>query len=311
MSILLRVLGVLILLAVALIAAFVWFSRPVSTEQAVAEWMGENDRMVEVNGESWRIRESGLVGAPVFVMVHGFSHSLEAMDVLAERFNASHRVIQIDLPAHGLTGPRADNGYSPVAMSVELGALLEELQTGPVVLLGHSLGGLVSWNLAADRPELVNALILSASGGYPNLGVGDEPAEIPTAMRLYLTQAPMAMVEAANALNYFDPSKMTDAEVERIQAMLKIEGNGQALISLLEQFTLPDPTERLSRITAPTLVVWGQEDAFVPVEHAQRFATDIDQAQVAVIENAGHRVIQEQPDEVTQAINTFLSARAD
>ncbi|MFW5660218.1 MAG: alpha/beta fold hydrolase, partial [Oceanicaulis sp.] len=238
---LLRILGALILIAVALIAAFAWLTRPVDPSEAQAAWMTPEDRMVEVGGERWRVRESGPQGAPAMVLLHGFSYSLESLEPLADALETDHRVIRFDLPGHALTGPREDGAYSVDATVDQVGALLDAIAPERFVLGGHSLGGLVAWRYAAAHPERLDGLVLIAPGGYPNLGVGDEPAPVPQQIRLYLTAAPLAGVEAATGALYANPERVTDVQVERIQAMMRIEGVGPALISRLEQFTLPDP----------------------------------------------------------------------
>ncbi|MFW6300274.1 MAG: alpha/beta fold hydrolase, partial [Oceanicaulis sp.] len=172
---LLRILGALILIAVALIAAFAWLTRPVDPSEAQAAWMTPEDRMVEVGGERWRVRESGPQGAPAMVLLHGFSYSLESLEPLADALETDHRVIRFDLPGHALTGPREDGAYSVDATVDQVGALLDAIAPERFVLGGHSLGGLVAWRYAAAHPERLDGLVLIAPGGYPNLGVGDEP----------------------------------------------------------------------------------------------------------------------------------------
>lgn len=305
---LLRILGALILLAVLAIGLFVWLSQPVSQQAAESAWFGENDRYVTVEGEQWRIRQTGPQTGETLVLIHGFSHSLEGMDALAAQLNDTYRVIQIDLPAHGLTGARSDGIYDPVSISAHVSALLKEITDEPLILLGHSLGGLVSWNLAVDNPDQVSHLILLAPGGYSINGVGDDPVPVPTAMRFFLSQAPRAGVELGTTALYHDPSKLTDAQIDRIQAMMKIDGNGEAMIALLEQFTLPDPNPRLRQISAPTLIIWGSSDAMVPAMHGPRFDAAIPNARLVLINEAGHMINEERPDGVADAIRGFLSS---
>lgn len=303
---LLRILGALILLAVIVIAAFAWLMRPVDVSEAAARWMTPEDRMVEAAGETWRVRESGPEGAPAVVLIHGFSHSLESLEPLADALEADHRVIRFDLPGHALTGPREDAAYSVEATVDQVGALLDEIAPRTFTLGGHSLGGLVAWRYAAAQPDRVERLILIAPGGYPNLGVGDEPAPVPQQVRLYLTAAPMAGVEAATAALYADPSRISESQLERIHAMMRIEGVGPALVSRIEQFTLPDPNPALREINVPALVVWGQRDAMISPQHGPRFAAAMPDARLVLIEDAGHMPVEERPEATAQAVRAFL-----
>ncbi|MGJ3230491.1 MAG: alpha/beta fold hydrolase [Oceanicaulis sp.] len=304
---LLRILGALILIAVVVIALFAWLMQPVDRSEAQARWMTQEDRMVEAAGQSWRVRESGPEGAPAVVLIHGFSHSLESLEPLADALEADHRVIRFDLPGHALTGPREDRAYSVSDTVDQVAALLEEIAPDRFVLGGHSLGGLVAWRYAAQAPERVAGLVLIAPGGYPNLGVGDEPAPVPQQVKLYLTAAPMAGVEAATAALYADPSRITEAQLERIHAMMRVEGIGPALVERIEQFTLPDPNPILRTIEAPALIIWGQRDAMISPEHGPRFAAAMPDAELVLIDDAGHMPVEEQPEATAQAVRAFLA----
>ena len=258
---LLRILGGLILLAVLVIAFFAWTLRPLDAGAVQSQWMTEADRFVTIAGEDWRVRETGPENAPALVLIHGFSHSLESWDAMAAELDDRYRIIRFDLPGHGLTGPRDDKAYAVPDTVAQVSALLDDIAPESFALGGNSLGGLIAWRYAADHPDRVTHLVLMDPGGYPNLGVGDEPAPIPDAMRAYLTLAPEAGVQYATSTLYADPSKVTPEQLERIRAMMRVEGNGQALIERIEQYTLPDPNPDLARISAPTLILWGDSDA--------------------------------------------------
>jgi pimeloyl-ACP methyl ester carboxylesterase len=204
-SVLLRILGGVILLAVLIIALFAWMLRPLDADAVAAQWMTSEDRFVTVDGERWRVRESGPETAPALVLIHGFSHSLEAWEPWADRLDDDYRIIRFDLPGHGLTGPRADAAYSVPDTVAQVSALLDAIAPDTFTIGGNSLGGLVAWRYAADHPEHVSGLVLVSPGGYPNLGVGDEPAPVPDAVRTYLTLAPQPGVAAATAALYADP----------------------------------------------------------------------------------------------------------
>ena len=304
---LLRILGALILVAVILIAVVAYLMRPQSIDDAAAQWMTGEDRFVEAAGQTWRVRESGAADAPALVLIHGFSHSLESLEPLADALEADWRVIRFDLPGHALTGPRADGAYAVQDTVAQVGALLDEIAPETYALAGHSLGGLVAWRHAAAAPDAVSALILIAPGGYPNLGVGDAPAPAPAVVKLFLTAAPEAGVAAATAGLYADPARLTEAQIDRIHGLMRVEGVGEALIARLEQFTLPDPNPDLQTIAAPTLIVWGQRDAMISPEHGPRFAAAIPNARLALIEDAGHLPVEEQPDVTAEAIRAFLA----
>jgi len=304
---LLRILGALILIIVVLIALVAFLLQPPSLDDVRAEWMGDNDRLVEAADMQWRVRETGPAGAQAIVLIHGFSHSLESFEAIAEALDEDYRVIRFDLPGHALTGARADGDYSVEATVEQVAQLLEVIAPEEFAIGGNSLGGLVAWRYAAANPETVSHLVLISPGGYPNLGFGDAPAPVPAAVRLFLTTAPDAGVAAATATLYGDPSRMSEEEVERIGALMRIDGVGAALVERIEQFTLPDPNPMLRTIDAETLIIWGAADQMIPAAHGPRFAAAIPEASLLLIQDAGHMAQVESPAQVTEAIRALLA----
>ncbi|WP_241095068.1 alpha/beta fold hydrolase [Marinicauda algicola] len=302
----LRVLGVVILLAVIAIAWIAFLSRPVDTGEIRDEYLLGSDRYVEAAGIAWRVRETGPEDGPALVLVHGFSHSLEAFDPWAERLDEAYRVIRFDLPGHGLSGRPQDADYSNAATVEQVGALLDEIAPERFALGGNSLGGLLAWRYAAQNPDRVAALVLVSPGGYSINGVTEEPVEVPPGVAFYLRSAAEPMVRAALSALYADPSKLTGQEVERVTAYMQREGNGEAMVARLEQFTLPDPEPVLSGIETPTLILWGEQDAMIPAEHGARFAAVMANARLVTYEDAGHVAMQELPDATAAEVEAFL-----
>lgn len=303
---LLRILGGVLLIIIAIVAFVAWSLRPIDADAARSAWMTSEDRIVTLDGEDWRVRESGPENAPTLVLIHGFSHSLEAWEPWADRLDQDYRVIRFDLPGHGLTGPRADEAYSVSDTVAQVSALLDEIAPDQFIIGGNSLGGLVSWRYAAENPQSVTGLVLVSPGGYPNLGVGDEPAPIPDAVRTYLSLAPEPGVAAATAALYADASRITPEQLDRIHAMMRVEGNGPAMISRIEQFTLPDPNPVLNTISAPSLIIWGDSDAMISPTHGPRFNAALENSQLLLIESAGHMAMEEQADVTADAVRAFI-----
>jgi pimeloyl-ACP methyl ester carboxylesterase len=306
MSVFLRLLGALILIIVAGVAAISFLSQKPELDEMRSEWMGPNDRLVEAAGMRWRVRETGPDDAPALVLIHGFSVSLESFEAVSDRLDDTYRVIRFDLPGHALTGPRDDQAYSVEDTVEQVAALLDVIAPEQFAIGGNSLGGLIAWRYAATHPETVTDLILVSPGGYPNLGVGDEPAPLPAPVRFYLTTAATPAVRAATEQLFADPSRLSDEEVERIASLMRVEGVGEALVQRIEQFTLPDPNPMLRTIAADTLIIWGGQDAMIPPLHGPRFAAAIAKSELLLIRDAGHMPQLETPDDVSAAIRERL-----
>ncbi|OLF81159.1 alpha/beta hydrolase [Maricaulis sp. W15] len=315
-----------LLLGLALLAGLVvfWLQRenadapdPVGDDIGVAAipvmidspWWGESDRLVDVDGVMTRVRIDGPDDAPVLVMVHGFSHSLESWDAWAADLSADYRVVRMDLPGHGLTGPDPQSRYS-VPQTVEfLDQLMAELDIPEATLVGNSLGGLASWRLAVAHPDRVNRLVLLAPGGYSINGVTEEPVAVPMPVRFYLTQAPQPVIHAATQALFGDAARMPEGMSDRVYALMQGDGVGEAMIERLEVFTLPEPSADLARIDVPTLILWGEADRVVPPSLGPLMAATIPQAQLITYPGLGHVVHEEAPDQTVADMRAFLAAQ--
>lgn len=301
--------AILVLLGVsALIAGgFYWqATKGVSASDLEAQYATSDDRFVVIGGARVRIREEGDPSAPPIVLIHGFTHSLETWDGWAEALKPDYRVIRYDLLGHGLTGPDPEKRYAPTERAAFLGDIFDALEIENAAVAGNSLGGLAAWRFASDNPDRVNALILISPGAYSLNGVGNEPAEIPAAMKAYLLTAPEAGVRASAGLIYADDSKITEARISVMRDMIRRKGNGEAMINSLEEFTLPDPSSALARIEAPTLILWGEGDILIPIEQGRKIELAIPHAQLIAYPGVGHAAQEEAPAQTVADAIAFL-----
>ncbi len=276
---------------------------PVPAASIESPYWSEADRLVEVDGMMARVRVEGPEEAPVLVLVHGFSFSLESWDDWAADLSADYRVVRMDLPGHGLTGPDPEQRYS-VSETVDfLAGVMDALEIERAHLVGNSLGGLVAWRYAADHGERVETLVLLAPGGFSINGVTEEPVEVPMAVSFYLNQAPEAMVAAASRGLFGDPARMSADLPGRVHALM--QGNGPALVQRLGVFTLPDPQADLARVDAPVLLLWGERDAMVPVAHAALFEAALPRSQTVLYPDLGHVVHEEAPARTLADVRAF------
>ena len=282
-------------------------SKGVAPATLEAKYVSANDRFVMVDGARVRIRLEGPTGAPVVLLVHGFTHSLETWDAWAAALSENYRVIRYDLLGHGLTGPDPKKRYAPAERAEFVGDVMDALGVERAFVAGNSLGGLAAWRFAAAYPDRVAGLILISPGAFPLNGVSDEPAEIPAAMKAYLLTAPEAGVRASAQIIYADDSKITDARIDVMRDMIRRRGNGEAMIASLEEFTLPDPTALLATITAPTVVLWGEGDIVVPTAQGAQFVAALPGARLITYPGVGHAAQEEAPDETVRDAGAFIA----
>jgi pimeloyl-ACP methyl ester carboxylesterase len=258
---------------------------------------GYQERDVRVRGTSVRLLESGS-GSPLLYLHHAGDPGLwtPALAALAGHYAVCR-------PDHPGFGASEDIGHvdSVHELAFFYLDLLDELGHEQVVLAGSSFGGWLAADLAAIEPGRVSRLVLAGPAGLRAAApVPDifllSPPEL-AELSFHTSAARSAALEQAATLAD-DPA--------RHQRYLRDRG---ACAHLAWNPYLHDPKleHRLHRITAPALILWGAQDRIFPVSHARRWAELLPGARLAVIDEAGHLPLAEQPDAAAQAILTFCA----
>lgn len=305
--------GVLFFGSIAVIATWAP-DQPV--DQLKARWARPPSRFLEVNGLNVHLRDEGPHNDPApIVLLHGTSASLHTWEGWAQALRDKRRVIRVDLPGFGLTGPNAANDYSIETYVQFVRALMDKLDVQRFVLGGSSLGGQIAWAAAAAMPDRVERLILVDASGYPAESLA-MPQTIPLGFRLAATPGlrllaqytlPRGVVESSVREVYGNPAKVTPELVDLYADMALRAGNRKALVRRLEQGYAGD-VALLKQIKAPTLVLWGGKDRLLPVELAERFARDIAGAKLVVFEDLGHLPHEEDPARTVAEVRRFLGS---
>ncbi|MGD9811345.1 MAG: alpha/beta fold hydrolase [Sphingobium sp.] len=264
------------------------------------------DRHVSVDGVSYRVREEGPRDAPVILLIHGFSFSLESWDAWAADLSRDYRVIRFDLAGHGLSGTAPDGRYDADQRIERILVLMDRLGIRHATIAGNSYGGLLAWRIAAQHPQRVDHLILVDSAAFSINGVTDTPAPVPAGMLAYLLDPQPEMVRASAGLIFANVAALPQRRLEMMRDMIARPGNGAALVAHLEQFTLPPPEAQLARIAAPTLILWGSEDRVIPVEQSHRLNQAINGSRLEVFDGVGHAPQEEASDASLAAVRKFI-----
>jgi len=262
-------------------------------------------RYLLVDGTRTRYLDAGH-GPPV-VFLHGLGASMYAWRKnLAAVAAAGFRVIAFDNRGFGLSdkppAPYDNAAYAQLAV-----ALMDSLEIPAAVLVGHSMGGAIAAEVAIEYPQRVRGLVLVGSAG---LGTR-EPLLFRVARWPVLGSAVVALRGrglTARLLKstYFDPSKVTEADVDQYYAPVALPGYGRALRAALRQFDFDGLEGRLDRIVAPTVVLWGEEDRWVPLGVGRALASGITRSAFVSVPRAGHSVQEESPEDVNHLVIRFL-----
>jgi pimeloyl-ACP methyl ester carboxylesterase len=254
------------------------------------------------------IRDTGPREAPAVILLHGFGSSLQTWNDWQPALAHNHRVISLDLPGFGLTGPDASGDYSDARALAVLLALMDQLRISKAAFIGNSLGGKLAWLMAATHPERVSALVLISPDGYASPGFDyNKPPEVPLAMRLLPYVLPSFMLRPSLASAFANPARLTPALYTRYRDMMLAPGVRRAIVARLAQVLLLPPEPLLRRITAPTLLLWGEQDGMIPVTNAADYATAIPNAKLVTLPNLGHVPQEEAPELTLKPVAAFLA----
>ena len=285
--------------------------RPV--EALVPRWGASPSRFVDLGALRVHVRDEGPRADPLpIVLVHGTSASLHTWEGWAGALRGERRVISMDLPGFGLTGPAPERDYSIAAYVRFLAALLDALEVRRCVLAGNSLGGEIAWQFALAYPDRVARLVLVDAAGYP---VGER--SVPLAWRLAAIPGlgwvtthvlPRGLVQAGLEGVYGDPGRVGPELVDRYYELSLRAGNRAALQDRLRYLGAGADATRIASVRTPTLIVWGGADRVIPPAHAGRFAHDIAGSRQVVLDGLGHVPHEEDPSRSLAAVRDFLDA---
>jgi pimeloyl-ACP methyl ester carboxylesterase len=272
-----------------------------------ARYLAAPSDLREIDGVRLHVRDEGPRTAPALVLLHGLGSSLHTWEPWTRALSPEWRVIRPDLPGHGLTGAAPDGDYSDERAHRLLEALLDSLAVDRVTLVGHSMGGRLAWSFAAEHPDRIDRLVLIAPDGFASPGFEyDRPAEVPAVLGLMRWVLPAPLLRANLTPAYADPSRISDDTFRRYQDLLLAPGNRQATLDRLRQTMLRNPAPRLARITAPTLLLWGEADAMIPISNAADYARLMPNATLVRLPGLGHVPFEEAPMIALEPLLAFL-----
>ena len=262
---------------------------------------------IEVEGVRVHLRDTGPRDAPVVILLHGFGSSLHTWEAWSQVLEARHRVIRYDQSGAGLTGVDPTGDYSDARGMRVLLALMDRLGVERADLVGHSMGGRVAWRFAALHPERVRKLVLVSPDGFASHGIEYNKAPaVPMLFRLVKYVMPRPLFRPNVAAAYGDPSLLTDAVVQRYYDLMRAPGVRAALVARGEQLVLPEPLPILRTIRAPTLLLWGEKDAMIPIDNAADYLAALPDARLKPLPGIGHVPQEEVPVASVQLVAEFL-----
>jgi pimeloyl-ACP methyl ester carboxylesterase len=266
---------------------------------------------------------------PTLVFVHGFCLDMGTFHFQRSEFAGRYRCVLYDQPGHGRSGKLAKGEYSIEQLGADLRAVIESAApTGPLVLVGHSMGGMTIMSLVEQWPELFRervagvVLIATSAGkldevtfGFPHVVARFRRPLMPLLQRT--GQITASMVDRARksatdlawlltrryGFGADRPSPALVSYVERMNSSTSVDTIARYLRTLSSHARLLvlGPLRDV-----PVLIVCGDHDLLTPLDHSREIASVLPEAELVVIEGGGHVVLLERAEEVDEAIEEFL-----
>ena len=264
---------------------------------------------VSVDGVTLHVRDDGPKGAPAIVLLHGFGASLHTWEPWAQALAKDFRVIRFDAPGSGLSAPDPSSDYSDARSFELLIALMDDLGLQRASIVGHSIGGRIAWTFAAKHPQRVDKLVLVSPDGFasPGFEYGKAP-EVPAVLQMMRVVLPRAVLRMNLKPAYVDPQALTEPLLDRYHDLLRAPGAREAMLQRMRQMVLTDPASRLRTIQAHTLLLWGEQDAMIPLSNAQDYLQAINGSRLVTLPGVGHLPQEEAPDRALEPVRAFLGS---
>ncbi len=301
----------IVLIGLIAIISLLFGHRDIPLEDLKARYATAPSEFITMGGMDVHFRDEGPKTDSIpLVFIHGTGASLHTFESWVKNLKEKHRVLRMDIPAFGLTGPFPGRDYSMANYISFIKGFLDAKGIKKCHLGGNSLGGRIAWGFTVEHPEMVEKLILIDAAGYPikpkSIPIGFKIAQIPLLNKIMTYITPKSMVKSSVENVYADKSKVSDEIVNRYFDLTLRAGNRQALVDRMTLLTDSVSIKELKTIQQPTLVLWGAEDYLIPVSVAQRFHEDLPNDTLVIMPNVGHVPMEEQPEESLAILSDFL-----
>ena len=318
-----RILKYFLLLTLILLAFIIYNSVyfDIPKESVIAKHAKGASEFIELkDGSLIHVRDEGNKNGNTLVLIHGSNGSLFNFESMNKFLINDFRVVSLDLPAHGLTGPVNSNNYSFDGFIRVINEVLEIKKINQFFLAGHSMGGRVVWNYTIDYPEKVSGLIIIGSlflaneKEYREFQSDNKPPivfklfEIPFFRMLLGYITPRIMVSQVAKQMVYDQTIMTDELIDQFHEIILLEGSREAMgyvIVNTDKNIVADP-KLLQEINVPTMILHGEEDNVIDVRYNKHFLENIPDINLISYSKVGHMPPMEIPEVLANDIKKFI-----
>jgi len=232
----------------------------------------------------------------VLLLLHGLFGALSNFSSIIDYFSKSFNVIVPILPI-------LDSPIHRVSLSVlvdHVSDFVEFKGLEQVNILGNSLGGHIALLYSIAKPEKINSIILTGSSGLFENSLGST----------FPKRGDYEFIKTKTQDIFYDPEIADKELVDEVYDIVNDRNKAIRVIATAKSAVRHNLGDKLHLISAPTLLVWGQEDKVTPPFVAEKFHEHIENSQLFFVEKCGHAPMMEKPDEFNNLLATFLNELA-
>ena len=289
--------------------------RPIPLEKLKEKYCDADSRFISIDGLDVHYRDQGR--GPVLVLIHGVCASLHTWEGWYEELKYHYRIIRLDMPGWGLTGPSRDEDYLGDAMNLFLDKFFDALGIDRFYLAGNSLGGYYSWYYAAHRPGRVKKLVLLDPIAYnQSLPYEFRLAQIPgTSFVINNIMLPRFLIQSSIRRLYGRPERITDHVHDVYWELLQRKGNRRTLSKVFNMIAAMSRSDTVyldvKKIKLPVLMAWGKQDIWSRwKETIEEWKRDLPHAELVLYDWCGHMPMEEIPVESARDAHAFFLKKA-
>lgn len=282
-----------------------------SIDQLRQRYGDEQSRYITIKGVEVHYKDEG--SGPVLLMVHGSQSTLRTWDRMTERLKSRYRIVRFDIPGYGLSGRVSDEAAANVTPEDIAEGLVDALDITRLTGIGVSSGGTMVTYLAARRPDLVERLILS-----------NMPSDPVKTDHLVMPESFLAAQRRFQATRYYDQDFWVQylgffsGDPERISQKTLIEywdfnrrvpeDHPIAMVARIGDGV--EAREKMARVTAPALLIWGTADKLLPEVAADALEGYLPNSQISrvLMPDVGHYPPLEVPDRFADLSAAYIES---
>jgi pimeloyl-ACP methyl ester carboxylesterase len=243
------------------------------------------------------------------VLLHGFLSSSFCYRKLIPFLKKDFNIICVDLPPFGKSGKHHHYKYSYSNIAKTVLELVEYLGFDSYILIGHSMGGQIALNMMIQKPERVKKGILLCCSGY--LKRTSKPLILSSYIPFFHRYVKYYLGKTGVKRNVetvvYDQALIDNEMLRGYEEPFLEKEIFHGLTKFLRDREGDLSSENLMQINTPCLFIWGKHDRVVPLPIGERLAKDLPHSHLVVLEDAGHLVPEEKPEEVFRQIKSFIS----